>query len=143
MSVNQQDGVLVACSCNNSFVGVWVIDLNGVKPFAGRTHAGQNIMESSGKSHALHYSDMTLHASQRSNLYCCVYPGSRRECELLHTHCIHTCKWIWAASSICVQYMCPVVQVLLIQAYFNTCCLQSCSSQPEQMRSRTLHLNQT
>ena len=35
MSLNEQDGKLVACSCNNSFVGVWVLDLNKLKPFSG------------------------------------------------------------------------------------------------------------
>ena len=35
MSLNEQDGKLVACSCNNSFVGVWVVELNKVKPFSG------------------------------------------------------------------------------------------------------------
>lgn len=36
MSVNQQDGKLVACSCNNSFVGVWVVDLTRTSPFASQ-----------------------------------------------------------------------------------------------------------
>lgn len=35
MSLNEQDGKLVACSCNNSFVGVWVVELNKIKPFSG------------------------------------------------------------------------------------------------------------
>ena len=35
MSLNEQDGKLVACSCNNSFVGIWVVDLNKIKPFSG------------------------------------------------------------------------------------------------------------
>ena len=35
MSLNEQDGKLVACSCNNSFVGVWVVDLNKIRPFSG------------------------------------------------------------------------------------------------------------
>ena len=35
MSLNEQDGKLVACSCNNSFVGVWVMELNKIKPFSG------------------------------------------------------------------------------------------------------------
>ncbi|KAL3143620.1 Quinone-dependent D-lactate dehydrogenase [Trebouxia sp. C0009 RCD-2024] len=34
MSLNEQDGKLVACSCNNSFVGVWVVELNKIKPFS-------------------------------------------------------------------------------------------------------------
>lgn len=35
MSLNEQDGKLVACSCNNSFVGVWVVELNKIRPFSG------------------------------------------------------------------------------------------------------------
>ncbi|DBA75342.1 TPA: hypothetical protein ACH3X1_010611 [Trebouxia sp. C0004] len=35
MSLNDADGKLVACSCNNSFVGVWVVDLNKIRPFSG------------------------------------------------------------------------------------------------------------
>ncbi|KAL0021600.1 hypothetical protein WJX79_002836 [Trebouxia sp. C0005] len=35
MSLNEEDGKLVACSCNNSFVGVWVVDLNKIRPFSG------------------------------------------------------------------------------------------------------------
>ena len=35
MSLNEEDGKLVACSCNNSFVGVWVVDLNRMRPFSG------------------------------------------------------------------------------------------------------------
>jgi len=35
MSLNEEDGKLVACSCNSSFVGVWVVDLTKIKPFSG------------------------------------------------------------------------------------------------------------
>ena len=35
MSLNEQDGKLVACSCNNSFVGVWVVDLDKIRPWSG------------------------------------------------------------------------------------------------------------
>lgn len=35
MSLNEQDGKLVACSCNNSFVGVWVVELNKIRRFSG------------------------------------------------------------------------------------------------------------
>ena len=35
MRLNEEDGKLVACSCNNSFVGVWVVDLNKIRPFSG------------------------------------------------------------------------------------------------------------
>lgn len=34
MSLNQQDNKLIACSCNNSFVGVWVVDLSKLAPFS-------------------------------------------------------------------------------------------------------------
>ena len=34
MRLNQQDNKLIACSCNNSFVGVWVVDLCKLAPFS-------------------------------------------------------------------------------------------------------------
>lgn len=45
MSINQQDGRLVACSCNNSFVGVWLVDLAKLSPITS-----QSSLRSSGRT---------------------------------------------------------------------------------------------
>ena len=50
MSLDEQDGKLVACSCNSSFVGLWVVDLNKIKPFSGP--AIRKAPEAAGKSRA-------------------------------------------------------------------------------------------
>ncbi len=66
MSLNEEDGKLVACSCNNSFVGVWVVDLNKIRPFSGP--AIRKAPAASGRYCMQEVQDGTLHKSQSTAL---------------------------------------------------------------------------
>lgn len=57
MSINQQDGKLVACSCNNSFVGVWLVDLTKRSPMIS-----QSSLRSSGRT--VHVSSLETPSSK-------------------------------------------------------------------------------
>jgi len=65
-SLNEEDGKLVACSCNNSFVGVWVVDLNKIRPFSGP--AVRKAPAASGQCCMQETQDATLHKNQSTAL---------------------------------------------------------------------------
>ena len=76
MSLNEEDGKMVACSCNNSFVGVWVVDLNKMRPFSGpairKAPAASGQCPQAGKAR-WHIAQEPKHCTDMKRKHFCAY----------------------------------------------------------------------